>query len=111
MEFEKRLRERVYQQKLEKLEIDFQRKFHQDLTTYNFQDVLSRIAGAYSIYISNTAKGMTREQLHKLCDGFEQEISVDALNEKKKDIVLDEEEKMYIQYNEMKEYGRRRKSN
>ena len=107
MEFEKRLRDRVYQQRLEQLEIDFQRRFHQDLTTYNFQDVTSRILDAYSIYISNTTKGMTREQLY---DEFEQAISVDALNEMKKDMVLDEEEKMYIQYNEMKEYRGRRKS-
>ena len=110
MEFEKRLRDRVYQQRLEQLEIDFQRRFHQDLTTYNFQEVTSRIADAYSIYISNTAKGITREQLHELYDGFEQAISVDALNEMKKDMVFDEDEKMYIQYNEMKEYGGRRKS-
>ena len=107
MEFEKRLRDRVYQQRLEQLEIDFQRRFHQDLTTYNFQDVTSRILDAYSIYISNTTKGMTREQLY---DEFEQAISVDALNEMKKDMVLDEEEKMYIQYYEMKEYRGRRKS-
>ena len=107
MEFEKRLRDRVYQQRLEQLEIDFQRRFHQDLTTYNFQDVTSRILDAYSIYISNTTKGMTREQLYY---EFEQAISVYALNEMKKDMVLDEEEKMYIQYNEMKEYRGRRKS-
>ncbi|MCI9246580.1 MAG: hypothetical protein HFJ30_05610 [Clostridia bacterium] len=110
MEFEKRLRDRVYQQRLEQLEIDFQRRFHQDLTTYNFQDVTSRILGAYSIYISNTAKGITREQLHELYDEFEQAISVEALNEMKKNMVLDEDEKMYIQYNEMKEYRGRRKS-
>lgn len=107
MDFEKRLRERLYQQELQQIERDFKNRFNQELTPYNFRDVISRIVNAYSIYISNATQEKTREQLY---DMFEQALSKDALNQMKKDIVLDEKEKMYIEYNEMKEYGRRRKS-
>ncbi len=102
MEFEKQLRDRIREERIKKIEEDFQRRWNgQSLSTENMRGTeIESIKDAYSIYIENKLKDMTKRQLFEIYDEFEQAISASSLMKLKERIKLEEREKAYIKYKE-----------
>lgn len=102
MEFEKKLRDRLREEEIRKIEEDFQRRWNgQSLSKENMLGVeFDSIKNAYSIYMENKMKDMSEKQLFELYDEFEQAISANSLMQLKERIKLEEQEKAYIKYKE-----------
>lgn len=100
MEFEKKLRDRLHEEEITKIEDDFQRMWNaQSLFEENrLGTEFDSITNAYFIYMENKMKDMTEKQLFELYNEFEQAISASSLMQLKERIKLGEQEKAYIKY-------------
>ena len=108
MEFEKTLRERLYQKQLEQIERDFQYRYHESLSRLEDLDIKSKVQNAYAIYMTNKMQGMPEKQLYPLFDEFSKAVSEEALDKTKEELELEEREKAYIKYQELNQlFGRK----
>lgn len=105
MEFEKTLRERLYKKEVESIERDFAYYYNQELLWYPTFD---GIKNAYAIYMEHKMQGKPESDLYKILGEFEQELSAEDLTILKKQIEITAQEKAYIQYQELCQYGERK---
>lgn len=105
MEFEKTLRARLYKKEVEIIERDFAYYYNQEILWYPTFD---GIKNAYAIYMEHKMQGKPERDLYKILGEFEQELSAEDLTILKKQIEITAQEKAYIQYQELCQYGERK---
>ncbi|MCI9177165.1 MAG: hypothetical protein HFJ28_00920 [Clostridia bacterium] len=99
MEFERTLKQRIYEQEVQNEKREYEWLISSKISSIYLQDTkFSSIQNAYAIFIEKKKRNLSKDELYQLYDEFEQALSAEALEELKKQIKLSRQEEEYIQY-------------